>query len=368
VTFALIAVSAYAAIGIVSAILVARSRARHIEAPPVPPPISVIIAARNEETSLPACIEALRKQQYTADFEIIVVDDDSDDSTRRVIEEASRRDQRVRYLAAHDIDAMPSGKARAIHCGVEAAQHDFIAVTDADCRPPARWLQGIAAAFQDESLGAFGGITRVDGSGLLARVQALDWRLMLSVAAGWSLAGRPLTAMGNNMAFRREAYDDVGGYPAIRESVTEDYALFQAIHGKPEWAVKLSPHALHQSDTIAVTGIAAMFRQRRRWARGALFASPLALIFYLIVLGAHALPLFILPTMPSQAAWLILVKVITDAIVLLCAGKPWKDASPVVAAATFIPYQLWLYSFVLFLPFSLAVVPDIRWKGREFRR
>jgi cellulose synthase/poly-beta-1,6-N-acetylglucosamine synthase-like glycosyltransferase len=168
------------------------------------------------------------------------------------------------------------------------------------------------------------------------------------------------------MAFRRDAYDDVGGYRGIRASVTEDYALFQAIGQHPDWTAQLVADPTIENDTEAVETIVDMFRQRRRWARGALSASPLAFVFYAIILAAHALPLFIAPLYPAEAGAMIAAKILTDAAVLAVAGQPWPGARPADRWGWFIPFQAWLYAYVLALPLSLAVVPDIRWKGRDF--
>src|SRR5436305_12943907 len=50
-------------------------------APPLPrPKVSIIVAARNEQETLPAALSSLLKLDYP-DYEVILVDDDSTDST-----------------------------------------------------------------------------------------------------------------------------------------------------------------------------------------------------------------------------------------------------------------------------------------------
>jgi 1,2-diacylglycerol 3-beta-glucosyltransferase len=362
VILAIIAVSAYAAIGLAAAFMVARRRSSLRPEKPASEPVSVIVAARNEEDSLPQCLDSLASQQYSGAIEFVIVDDESDDETRQIIEDRHAVDARFRYADTGSVSSLTPGKARAVHAGIAVASHDLLLVTDADCRPPSTWVSEMARLFADSTLGVAGGVTRVRAPGLLATLQAADWSLLLAVASGWSLAGRPLTAMGNNMAFRREAYDAVGGYPGLRPSVTEDYALFQAIGNHPDWTARLDPHPSLENETEPVESFRAMFAQRRRWARGALSASPMAVAFYVIVLAAHALPLFILPTAAMAALTMMGVKVAVDAVVLAANGS-----FTIRNVLGFVPYQVWLYSYVLMLPVSLAVVPDIRWKGRDFR-
>lgn len=362
---ATLAVGAYILIGLVSGTLVfLKRRQSSAEDADVPASISIIVAARDEEDHLPACLEALSAQQYEGEAEFLIVDDESTDRTREIVEEFAMVDSRFRCIDATEAAGMPPGKARAIHAGVENARHDIIAITDADCRPPTGWLGAISRRFQDTTLGILGGVTEVRRTGMLARAQAVDWMLLLGVAAGWSLAGRPLTAMGNNMAFRRRAYQEIGGYPSLRESVTEDFALFDAISRRPGRQAELDPSQDLRNETEPVESVGAMFSQRRRWARGALAASPAAVSFYAIILGAHVLPLFILPTATAYAAVLILAKAGADLYVAACMVER-KDAAFVLL--TFAPHQLWLFTYVLVLPFVLAVHPDIKWKGRVHR-
>ena len=47
--------------------------------------VTVLVAARDEEVSLPACLQALQSQRYDGTLEIIVVDDRSCDDTPNIV-------------------------------------------------------------------------------------------------------------------------------------------------------------------------------------------------------------------------------------------------------------------------------------------
>ncbi len=364
-TLALLAVATYVALGIAASILVVRARRRDLGTPRETPFVSVIVAARNEEDALSDCLAALAAQNYPQEsIEFIVVDDESTDGTRALVEAKAASDPRFRVMDTQPLPGHPPGKSAALHTGIEAAEGDILLFTDADCRPPAQWVEALASELSHPDVGAVGGTTRVIGRDLHARMQANDWTLLKGVAAGWSLAGFPLTAMGNNMGIRREAYDDVGGYPELQPSVTEDYALFRAI-GKAGWEVRLDPHPALENRTLAERRVRDVFRQRRRWARGSLAASPLAVAFYAVVYAAHLLPLLILATHPSAAGVMIAAKALTDALVLTTASARGSAIPNLIAWPL---YELYLYAYLLLLPVSLAVVPDITWKSRPFRQ
>ena len=61
------------------------------------PPVSVIIAIRNGEDTLPHLLADLSSQDYSGDMEFIVVDDESEDLTKKIIQGKSSIDKRFKY-------------------------------------------------------------------------------------------------------------------------------------------------------------------------------------------------------------------------------------------------------------------------------
>jgi poly-beta-1,6-N-acetyl-D-glucosamine synthase len=121
------------------------------------PPVSIVIAARNEGERLAARVENLLTLDYPPSrLEVIVVSDGSADRTAEVLapwtEPRYGGPARVRL-----IEREPQGKAAALNAGVAAARHDILVFADARQRfaPDAvRWL---VAAFADPSVGAVSG-------------------------------------------------------------------------------------------------------------------------------------------------------------------------------------------------------------------
>src|SRR4029078_2819133 len=82
------------------------------------PEISVVVAAHDEEKTLPACIGSLR--QCSGNFEIIVVDNNAQDRTAEVAES----------LGARVVHCATPGAVHAKSAGVQAAQAPIVAVLD----------------------------------------------------------------------------------------------------------------------------------------------------------------------------------------------------------------------------------------------
>jgi len=71
----------------------------------MPPGVSIIVPARNEERSLGRCLDSLLAQDYP-DFELIVVDDQSTDCTADLIASRTNQDSRIRSLR---VTSLPDG-------------------------------------------------------------------------------------------------------------------------------------------------------------------------------------------------------------------------------------------------------------------
>ena len=107
--------------------------------------ISVVIAARDSERTLPATLDGLAQQDLAEAFEVIVVDNGSLDATAGVAQRHPRVDRVIRR-------ARGDGPGAARNEGVAAATGEVIAFTDADCVPAQGWLRAGLAALQGADL------------------------------------------------------------------------------------------------------------------------------------------------------------------------------------------------------------------------
>lgn len=159
---------------------------------------SVVIPAHNAEATLAACIEGCLCQSESA-CEVIVVDDGSTDETGRV----------AQAFPVHYVRQDNRGPAAARNRGAQEARGDVIAFTDADCVPDARWLAGLAAGF-DEGVVAVGGAYGIVNPGhWLARMVHEE------IAARHAHLEGDVDFLGSfNVAYRKAAFDAVGGFDA----------------------------------------------------------------------------------------------------------------------------------------------------------
>jgi glycosyltransferase involved in cell wall biosynthesis len=105
--------------------------------------ISIIVPARNAESSIAQCLDALLNQTMDASsYEIIVVDNGSADRTAEIAE------QQGAQLLRED----KRGAAAARNRGIRAASGEIICFTDADCLPTESWLEEMISPFSDPQI------------------------------------------------------------------------------------------------------------------------------------------------------------------------------------------------------------------------
>jgi 1,2-diacylglycerol 3-beta-glucosyltransferase len=331
------------------------------------PRVSILIAARNEEAALPRCLASVRALAYPPHLlEVLVGDDASTDRTRAVAEAAMQGfEGSFQVLTITDTLGSARGKANVLAHLARLATSEYFLVTDADIALPPTWVQGMLAHVAPQ-VGTVTGLTVVQGPSLLARLQELDWLLSLSFIQVASDAGQPMTAMGNNMLVTRAAYRATGGYEALPFSITEDFALFEAVNAQGYGYRQLFEPAV-RATSLPASSWGALLRQRLRWMRGVAALPPkvqVAVIlfscYWLAVLGLLA------AGRPSWALGAVLLKIALQGVTALAASRRAGLLMPAwYLVAGFEFYSLALTTHLTLL--RLLGKRGVEWKGRHYQ-
>lgn len=341
------------------------------------PFVSVLVAARNEAATIKSCLAALATIHYPANrYEVLIGNDGSTDEMATLVHKfiADKPHFRlieivgsgvVNYAVSPEHGAAnqrrTNGKANALAQLAQQAQGQFLFITDADVRVPASWLTGLLTEFAPET-GIATGTTLVAGAGLWARLQSVDWLLAFGLIHLGTQLGLPLTGSGNNMAVRRAAYDDVGGFAGIPFSVAEDYTLFQAIVAKGYgYAHRLDTDVL--AETNPAPTLTTYLQQRKRWMRGA-FSLPLPLLGG-VIFQYLLVPLLLVVCLfsPKTALAIYTVKWLVQNGVLAWTLHRTRQQSRWFDALMYEPYQVLLGT--LSMVYYLLPIP-VRWKERTY--
>tara|TARA_Y100001935_G_scaffold224416_1_gene200812 strand:+ start:227701 stop:228867 length:1167 start_codon:yes stop_codon:yes gene_type:complete len=202
------------------------------------PLVSICIPARNEEMNIKKCVESALNQNYPY-FEVLVLDDQSTDMTPEILQmiEAEHVDLKIFKGAPKPKDWL--GKPWACHQLSKQAQGDFLLFLDADV-----WLHKNALKQTVPFFSAFDAITVWP-----EQVTETFWEKMIVPMIYFALftllpakyVERPprwlpsffktrlehkfVAACGQYFAFKRTAYDNIGGHEAVKDEVVEDMAL-----------------------------------------------------------------------------------------------------------------------------------------------
>jgi len=195
--------------------------------------VSVIIPARNEESSIARAVESVAPQSEI--HEIIVVNDQSTDRTAAILGELAGRIPKLKIM---NVDALPAGwvgKNYAVSLGASVAEGDWLLFTDADtCHMPGSVRHALADAVErgavlvsyspEQELGSYWerALIPIVYSRLTARFPFN--RVNDPTAAD-------AAANGQFLMILRDVYEKVGGHAAIADQVLEDLALARRVKG-----------------------------------------------------------------------------------------------------------------------------------------
>jgi cellulose synthase/poly-beta-1,6-N-acetylglucosamine synthase-like glycosyltransferase len=182
----------------------AKVRSRRVEKRYRQMPVSVVIAARNEEANISARIENLVAQEYPRDLlQIIVVSDGSTDRTAEL----------AHLYAGHGVQLLecsaPVGKATALNIGVAAATHDIVVFADARQRFSPNAIAELVSVFHDPAVGAVSGeliLVSGDDVGEVHEGVGLYWRYEKLIRRSESAIASVVGATGSIYAVRRALY------------------------------------------------------------------------------------------------------------------------------------------------------------------
>ena len=223
--------------------------------------MTLLIPAHNEELVIGRCIEAALAADYPQ-LELIVLDDGSTDGTAAAATAAFAGRRNCRVLR----DEVNRGKAEQLNAGFAAASHDLVATTDADTHIHPEALKLLVARIsRSPLLAAVGGRPHVTNRGrLLLVMQVIEAAAIVSlVRRTQSLTGRVGIVAGVLALFRRESVLAVGGYDGRMATEDIDLTWKLLLAG---WQTSYEPRALVGMQVPS--SLAALWQQRKRWARG----------------------------------------------------------------------------------------------------
>jgi glycosyltransferase involved in cell wall biosynthesis len=192
--------------------------------------LTVVVPARDEGANIEATLRSLLAQEFER-LQIVAVDDRSEDETGTIMDRiAAEAPERLKVIHIKELPAGWVGKTHAMAKAAEASASDWLLFTDGDVvfAPDALRRAMVCAektATDHIVLTPTMEIRKWDEGVILGFFQAVS----LWVGRPWRIpdakAKHDYAGMGAFNMVRREAYDTIGGFSALRMEVLEDVRL-----------------------------------------------------------------------------------------------------------------------------------------------
>ena len=269
-----------------------RAFARRPKARPArQPAVTILKPVCGLEPRLGENLRSFCAQDYP-EFEVVFGVLDPDDPALPVMSSvAAEHAGRTTVVVGNGVPEHRNPKISTLAPMLPHAKHGLLVISDSDMRVGPDYLTAVAAAFDDDQVGAATCTYRGEPAddGLASRLGAMWIGEQFAPSALLATSLEPLTyCFGATMAVRRDVLDAIGGLPALGVHLADDYALGQLVseHG---FRVAFAPYAV--TNTVSEPGLRALFSHELRWARTIRAVRPKS---YAGVILTYPLPLALL--------------------------------------------------------------------------
>jgi cellulose synthase/poly-beta-1,6-N-acetylglucosamine synthase-like glycosyltransferase len=335
--------------------------------------ISVIIPFRNEDKNILINLKSIENQDYPKEkFEVIYIDDSSEDNSLKLLQDNKIADN-IKVLSVAKDFSISAHKKRAVRYGIENSSGQIIVTTDADCVHETNWLSSLVSNFDEETGFVSAPVEFVDEKTLFSKIQKLEFAGLIITGAGLIGAGSPTICNAANIAYRKNVFDEVGGFNDQMDlSSGDDELLMQKIAKDTDDKVRFSVNKNSIVKTHSNKNIAEFYHQRKRWASKGLFYGDKNLIFKLILIFLFYIGLVFQPILAITLSSYFYISLVSSILLksvfeylILTSGKKilFNDLSLkpfLIAEFLQVPYII-IAGFV-------GAFGNLKWKARKIKR
>lgn len=350
-------------------LLIGWIRIRRFPIPPrtsSPPGVSVIVAFRNEAQNLENIVRDLGGSAFpSGNFEVILVDDHSNDNSVEIVSNLKEVYPQLKLLRLPDDR---QGKKEALRMGIDNAKFAVIATTDADCRLSKNWITCVASYFEDERTKMVLGPVKLSDDGtFFGKLQILEFVSVAGTTAATVGLGHPVMANGANFAFRKAAYDEVGGYlDNLSIASGDDEFLMRKVFARYPMGIRYLNYYEATVSTRPQPSLKAFVHQRMRWAgkwrhNSDWVARSLAAFILFAQLATLALIIDNVRN-PNLTGLIVAIKIFAEGVFIAWMARFLDRPFSILA---FIVIQVFYPFYVLIVGIGSYFL-SYQWKGRKY--
>lgn len=327
------------------------------------PFVSILVPARNESLVIERLINSLLAQTYP-NFEVIVLDDASTDNTKQVALTAANNQQNFNLIQGQPLPQGWAGKNWACHQVSTIAKGDILLFTDADTL----WKPDALSALVSHMDSSRADLLTVWSTQI---TQTWAERLTIQLVNFVILGYLPIfmthysnvamfgAANGQCMAWRKQAYQKIGGHAAVASNVLEDVTMARLAKSH-----RLRLRMADGNRLIFCHMYNGWQSVRDGFAKNILAGHGQSIIA-LVVSTLFHLTLFVLPCfllfVPQYGAWgfaMLSLAISTRALSAAYSQQSIMDAF-------FMPLSVLLMTCIAILSIHWRFSGGPRWKGRQ---
>lgn len=216
------------------------------------PPVSVIIASKNESEDLALNLPFILEQDYP-DFEVVVVNGGSTDETDVLLKALEQQHKNLyhTYIPA-EAESM-NEKKLALTVGIKAAKNEILLFTEAYCKPCSKnWIREFALEFLEGKDVALGFCKlEMPRKSLVRKFIVYDNLIQGLKYLSLAIARKPFMGIGRNMAYRKHLFFDNKGFSFILniDGGEDDLFLNRIANGR-NTGVVVSPDGMTSTSIV----------------------------------------------------------------------------------------------------------------------
>tara|TARA_Y100001936_G_scaffold43408_1_gene42213 strand:- start:2115 stop:3230 length:1116 start_codon:yes stop_codon:yes gene_type:complete len=334
------------------------------------PSISVIVAVKDGELSLPNILNDLEQQNYHGNYECIIVDDQSSDATKHIIQTLEQKNNKFKYASSANGDQRLSFKKRALDAGIRIASHEILLFTDVDCRLQNTWISSMSKCFKKNVDYVIGYSEVSKPYNLVSWFQKIDLLMMFAAGRGMCNLNMPFASIGQNQAYRKNIYKKIG-FLDIKNSIQGDDTLFLQLCLQNNINVIFNDSKKSFVQSRTEKKVSCFLKQRIRWAGDANVMWHYNKNLFIIIVATFLINLFIIVLMldmglsklfnPYILYGMIISKLIIEGILYIVSSIKFKsNIKPI----------MFIYWFIIEVPYVVLMgigsffVQHIGWKGK----
>lgn len=282
-------------------------------------PASIIVPFHNEEKTLGALLSSLLQQDTDLKrCEFIFVNDRSTDSSAELVKARLGEFPDAQLIEITTLPDGKFGKKHALEKAIDAAKHEALIFTDADCAVNKGFISS-AVAHLAEGADVVIGAAPLSAAEFTARLSQMETFVNHIVAMLGVRTNNPSMAFGRNFAYTKAAFKAAGGFAAIGKAMSGDDDLLLAEFKKHGLNIAFNAEGVATSE--AATG-RAYARQKTRHFSTLNHVPKRAVLGAAMAHGFHLL--FYACFLIEQNYWLFVYKSVADLFLFWTANDHLK--------------------------------------------